>query len=177
MFRSEQLSLDRKLLLPLLILPVFFVLKLTSLSGQQLEVVGYSASDNQISMIPLWQSGSNAVMNNTSGADLTNCESGLDPTAYDLQGNIEVKLVIRITSTSAGTNNFQLRTHDGTTESFPIVNTDNWTFSSTQSGLVAVSQWKDFAAGTNPTEIHLYGWVDAGSTNFNSPYLMVRPNR
>ena len=70
-----------------------------------------------------------------------------------------------------------IQTHDGTTQSFPIVNTDSWDFAPTQSGFVAVSQWNDWSAGINPHEIHLFGWVDAGSTNFNSAYLMVRPNR
>ena len=143
----------------------------------KLDIDGNSAANNQVSIVPLWQAGSNYSMNNTSGSDLSNCESALIPTAYDAQGNIEVRLVIRITSTSAGANNFQLRTHDGTTQKFPIVNTDNWTFSSTQSGLIATSPWKDFAAGTNFQEVHLFGWVDAGSTNFNSAYLMIRPNR
>ncbi len=143
----------------------------------KLDVNGFSGSDNQISIIPLWQTGSNYTMNNTSGSDLVNCESGLEPTAYDSAGNIEVKLVIRITSTSAGTTNFQLRTHDGTTQSFPIVNIDSWTFSNTQTGQVAISPWKDWSAGTNFQEVHLFGWVDSGSANFNSAYLMVRPNR
>jgi len=143
----------------------------------KLDVNGYSGSDNQVSIIPLWQGGSNYGMNNTSGSDLSNCESAIDPTAYDADGNIEVKLVVRITSTTAGTTNFQLRTHDGTTESFPIVNSDSWTFSNTQTGIVAVSPWKDWAAGTNFHEVHLFGWVDFGNTDFNSVYLMVRPNR
>ena len=143
----------------------------------KLDVNGYSGSDNQVSIIPLWQAGSSYAMNNTSGSDLFNCESALDPTAYDANGNIEVKLVIRITSSSAGTTNFQLRTHDGITQGFPIVNVDSWTFSNTQSGQVAASPWKDWAAGTSLHEIHLFGWVDTGSTNFSSAYLMIRPNR
>ena len=143
----------------------------------KLDVNGYSGSDNQITTLPLWQAGSNYSMNNTSGADLSNCETGLDPTDYAADGNLEVKLVIRITSTSAGANNFQLRTHDGTTQSFPIVNTDTWTFAPTQTGFVAISPWKDWSAGVNFQEVHLFGWVDAGSTNFNSAYLMIRPDR
>ena len=143
----------------------------------KLDVNGYSGSDNQVSIIPLWQAGSNYSMNNTTGSDLSNCESAIDPTAYDVAGDIEVKLVIRATSATAGTINFQLRAHDGTTQSFPIVNTDGWTFSNTGIGFVTVSPWKDWAAGTNLHELHLFGWVDFGSVEFNSAYLMVRPNR
>lgn len=142
-----------------------------------LDINGFSASDNQVSIIPLRQSGAFYTMSNTSGADLANCESGLDPLIYNTTGDIEVKLVIRITSTSAGTNNFQLRAHNGTTEFFPIVSSDSWTFASTQTGAVAVSPWKSWSAGTAALEIHLYGWVDAGSTNISSAYLLIRPKR
>ena len=114
-------------------------------------------------------------MANTTGQDLSNCETGIVPTVYNEEGRLEVRLVIRITSTTAGTNNFQLRTHDGTTETFPIVNTDLWTSSGTQTGFVASSQWKLWEAGTNFAEVHLFGWVDFGNTNFNSAYLLIRP--
>lgn len=142
-----------------------------------LDVNGYSASSNQVAVIPLWQNGVVYNMFNTVGADLNNCESALDPTLFSADGNIEVKLVVRIQNSSAGVNNFQLRTHNGTTESFPIVNTDSWTYASTQTGLVAISPWKQWDAGTNVHEIHLYGWVDAGNTDIISAYLMVRPRR
>ena len=143
----------------------------------ELDVNGKSASDNQVSIIPLWQSGSNYVMSNTSGMDLVNVGSGIDPTIYSSTGDLDVKLVIRISSSTAGTNNFQLRAHNGTTEFFPILNTDSWTFANTQSGKVAVSPWKNWAAGINACEIHLFGWLDAGNTNISSVYLMIRPKR
>ena len=143
----------------------------------KLDINGYSGSDNQVSIIPLWQ-GAEYTMDNSSGFDLSNCESGIDPTAYDANGDIEIKLVIRITSTNSSYSNFQLRTHDGTIEGYPIVNTDGWIYSTTQTGFVAVSPWKDWAAGTNFHELHLFGWVDAGTfTDISSAYLMVRPNR
>lgn len=132
-------------------------------------------NEKAVTTIPLWQAGSSYNMSNTSGADLSNCETGMDPTKFDEDGDLQVALVIRITSTSAGTTNFQLRAHDGTTEIYPIVNTDSWTYTSTQYGLVATSEWKDFLAGTNAHQLHLFGWVDSGATNFNSAYLMVRP--
>ncbi len=143
----------------------------------ELDVNGFSASGNQVSVIPIRQSGALYTMSNTSGADLTNCESGLDPLIYNATGEIEVKLIVRIASSSAGTNNFQLRAHNGTTEFFPIVGTDSWTFASTQTGVVAVSPWKSWSAGFAALEIHLYGWVDAGSTNISSAYLLIRPKR
>lgn len=143
----------------------------------ELDVNGNSASNNQVSIIPLWQAGSAYVMSNTSGQDLSNCESAIDPVLYSNDGNIEVKLVIRVSSTTATTNNFQLRAHNGTLENYPIVFSDAWVYTNTQSGLVVTSPWKSWAAGLTPLEIHLFGWVDAGSTNFVSAYLMVRPKR
>lgn len=146
-------------------------------AAYRLDVRDYSASTNQVSTISLWQAGSGYVMGNTSGQDLSNCEAGIDPTVYNPAGNIDVKLVIRITNTTAANNNFQLRTHDGTTQTFPIVSTDAWTFAATQTGFVAVSPWKNWAAGTNFAELHLFGWVSSGSTTFNSAYLLVRPHQ
>ena len=142
-----------------------------------LDVKGFSASSNQVTVIPLWQNGASYVMLNISGADLNNCESAIDPTIFSADGNIEVRLVIRIQSTSANINNFQLRAHNGVTESYPIINSDAWVYYTTQTGYVAISPWKLWAAGTVPQEVHLYGWVDTGSTNFVSAYLMVRPRR
>ena len=143
----------------------------------ELDVNGNSASNNQVSIIPLWQGGSAYVMANTTGQDLSNCHSAIDPTLYSTNGNIEVKLVVRITTTTATLNNFQLRTHNGTLETFPILFSDAWSYSNPQTGIIAISPWKSWAAGTVPLEIHLFGWVDAGQTEFVSAYLMVRPKR
>lgn len=143
----------------------------------ELDVNGNSASNNQVSVIPLWQGGSTYVMSNTTGQDLSNCHSAIDPTLYSANGNIEVKLVIRITATTATLNNFQLRAHNGSIETYPILFTDAWSYSNPQSGVIAISPWKSWSAGIIPLEIHLFGWVDAGTTDFVSAYLMIRPKR
>jgi len=132
---------------------------------------------SMVSTIHLWQ-GSEYVMSNTSGQDLSNCESGLIPTVYASDGAIDVKLVIRLTSSTATTNNFQLGTYVGSSsESFPIVNTDSWTWTASHTGWVVESEWKSYAAGTTPMEVHLYGWNSGGDTKFNSVYLLVRPHQ
>jgi hypothetical protein len=132
---------------------------------------------SMVSTIHLWQ-GSEYVMSNTSGQDLSNCESGLIPTVYASDGAIDVKLVIRLTSSTAATNNFQLGTYVGSSsESFPIVNTDTWTWTASHTGWVVESEWKSYAAGTTPMEVHLYGWNSGGDTKFNSVYLLVRPHQ
>ncbi len=132
--------------------------------------------ESKLSIIPLWQDIA-YNMTNTSGQDLSNCESALIPTLYASDGDLDVKLVIRTTS-SSGTINFQLRTHNGTTETYPIVNTDSWTSTSVQTGCVHESEWKNFNAGTTPCEVHLHGWVSSGgSADFPSAYLVVRAHQ
>lgn len=148
----------------------------TTSPDYKLEVSGNAAANNIVSTIPLWQ-GSEFTMTNTSGADLSNCESALIPIIYAATGSVDVKLVIRITSTTAGSNSFQLRTHNGTTESYPIVSTDSWSWTTVPSGFVVESEWKSFAAGTTAMEAHLFGWIDGGQTKFNSAYLLVRPHQ
>ncbi len=148
----------------------------TTSPDYKLDVDGNAAANNMVSIVPLWQGGEK-IMVNTSGQDQSNCESALIPTMYNSNGSIDVKLVIRVTSTTATTNNFQLRTHNGTTQSYPITNSDTWTWTSVGSGYAVESQWKSFPAGTTAMEIHLYAWVSNGETYFNSAYLMVRPHQ
>jgi len=142
----------------------------------RLDVAGNAAAENMVTTIPLWQ-GSEFTMSNTSGQDIANCESAIIPTVHNANGDIDVKLVIRVTSTSAGNNSFQLRTHNGTTEVYPIVVGDTWTWSAVSTGYVVESEWKSFAAGTSPMEAHLFGWLDNGQTKFNSVYLLIRPHQ
>jgi hypothetical protein len=146
-------------------------------NNYKLDVNGYSASYNQFSIIPLWQGGSDYVMNNMSGQDLSNCESALVPTLYHLNGDIDVRLVIMITSSTANTVNFQLRAHDGITQSWPITTGSQWTYGSTQTGFVMMSNWETWNAGTRAQEVHLFGWVSNGNANFISAYLIVRPHQ
>lgn len=127
-----------------------------------------------ISSIPLWQAGAPYVMNNLPGQDLVNCESGLIPTVYAPDGELQVKLVVRVSANSAGSSNFQIRAHNGTTEVFPIVFGD-MTWTAVQTGWIAESDWKDFSAGLTPWEVHLFGWVDSGATEFTSAYLLIQP--
>ncbi|MGS2726957.1 hypothetical protein ACU8DI_10145 [Psychroserpens sp. BH13MA-6] len=128
---------------------------------------------NPVSVIPLF-SGSSENLPSLSGADVPNMDGALEPAIYNATGNIEIKLVIRYIN-ATGTNNLQLRVHDGTTETFPIVFGDAWTYSSTQTGGVATSPWKTFNAGTNAHEVHVHGWSNfgAGMTIVNA-YLLVR---
>ena len=148
----------------------------TTTPKYKLDVNGFMAATNQISVIPLW-TGNSYSMTNTSGQDLSNCESGFEPSLYTPSGDVQVKLVIRVTSAS-GTNNFQLHAYDNSNEAYPIVYNDTWTWASTSSGWVVSSDWKDWSPGTNAWEVHLFGWTSSGGhADFNSAYLLVRPKQ
>lgn len=126
-----------------------------------------------VSTIPLWQGGHSATIGNTSGEDLQSYESALIPTVYQADGKLQVKLVVRLKEVT-GTAYLQIRTHNGTTETYPIVYSD-MSYTPVQSGQVGESSWKDFDAGTSPLEVHLFGWVSSGgSMMFDSAYLLVR---
>jgi len=154
--------------------PTFTNGAFTSVDNYGIVVDGaYIKSPNMIYTIPLRQTP--YTMSNEAGADLTDCESGIDPDLFDPRGEIQVKLVIRVTS-ATGTNNFQLRAHNGTTEVYPIVSGDAWTWASTQTGCVVSSPWKDWSGGvSNGWEIHLYGWQSGGGCTFSNAYLLIRP--
>lgn len=133
---------------------------------------------NPISSIPVYSNGNYNMNHGTGGIDLSSMDSSLEPSIYNAAGNIQVKLVIRYTN-ALGTNNFQLRAHDGTTETFPITNASGWTFAATQNGGVATSAWVDWNAGTNAQEIHVFGWSNSNNPASDSitiinAYLLVR---
>lgn len=147
----------------------------TSSPAYKLEIDGDIGAENMISIIPLWQ-GSSYNMSNTVGADLSNCESTLIPTAYCSTGSLDVRVVMRVTS-SVNTNNFQLRADNGTANFYPVTQA-GWTWTAVGSGWAVDSGWRTFAASTTPWEIHLFGWSSSGgSAAFSSAYLMVRPHR
>ncbi|MHA7843482.1 MAG: autotransporter outer membrane beta-barrel domain-containing protein [Winogradskyella sp.] len=133
---------------------------------------------NPISSIPIYSSNSYSMNHGTGGIDLTSMNSSIEPSIYNPSGMIQVKLVIRY-SNALGTNNFQLRAHDGTAESFPITNASGWTFAATQNGGVATSDWVNWNAGVNAHEIHVFGWNASNnpasdSITIDNAYLLVR---
>jgi len=131
-------------------------------------------NSNNISTIPLWNSLQN--INYTTGQDIPNYNSSIEPSIYNPEGKLKIKLIVRYSS-SVGTSNLQLRTHNGTVGSFPITNTaSDWTYASTQNGGIATSAWKFWDAGTSANEIHLFGWVNNSGDSLvvESAYLLVR---
>ncbi|WP_369994054.1 hypothetical protein [Winogradskyella sp.] len=141
-------------------------------------VVTWEDNINPVSSIPIYSSGNYDMNHGTSGIDLNTMDSSIEPSIYNASGNIQIKLVIRYTN-ALGTNNFQIRAHDGLAESFPITNASGWTFAATQNGGVATSDWVNWSAGTNAHEIHVFGWNNTNnpasdSITINNAYLLVR---
>ncbi len=128
---------------------------------------------NNVSSIPLGNSNFN--INFTGGQDIAQYNSSMEPSIYNATGKIEVKLIVRYT-TSIGTTHLQLRVHDGSTQGYPITNlAADWTYATTQNGGVATSAWKTWNAGTNVHEIHLNGFVqnNGESLVIESAYLLT----
>ena len=115
-------------------------------------------------------------INNTSGADVTGYDTALEPIFFNKNGKLQIKLIVRYSNMN-GIVHFQLRAHDnGANDKWPITASDFGIFGSTQNGGVATSNWKDWDAGTNAHEIHLFAWVENGGNyvTIESAYLLVR---
>ncbi len=159
----------------------------TSTPAMKLDVRGFAAATNMVSVVPLWQAGSEYDVTNTTFQNLSNCEAGFEPSIYETNGNVEVKLIVNLTASIGSGNEFQLTAQhwDGSSviNATPVLNTDAWTWGQTNNSpyqAVVTSQWKSWNAGTNAWQLHLNGKksTDAGSSlKFNSAYLLVRPKQ
>jgi len=128
------------------------------------------ASRGAVTYLTLWKGEGGAYgMSNTSGQDLSNCYLAFDPAWLSYNGKVEVKLMIYVES-QGGTYNFQL--HNTTDNTYPIVNSDS-NMSGTATGWIE-SPWKTMDDGTGLKNLQLFGWVDAGTTNFRPAVLVIR---
>ncbi len=141
----------------------------------ELDVRGYIGASNFFTIIPLYKGTGFTVNNNAPSVDVPNCETVINPTVFEKNGNLQVKMIIRATN-KLGTNHLQLRAHNGTTETFPIVNTDTWTWAWTGGGHTVTSPWKNWNAGTIPFEIHLNAFSQNSGdfVDINAVYLVIR---
>lgn len=159
----------------------------TSSPAMKLDVRGFAAANNMISVVPLWQAGSEYGVTNTDFQNLSNCEAGFEPSIYKQNGNVEVKLIINLSSSIGNGNEFQLTAQywngSSVISTTPISHNDSWTWGQTNNSpyqAVVTSEWKNWSAGTNAWKIHLNGKKssDQGSDlKFNSAYLLVRPKQ
>ncbi|KEZ94661.1 hypothetical protein [Nonlabens ulvanivorans] len=126
----------------------------------------------------LWQAGSEYVIpqGNTGDFNLSNCETVLNPTLINPSANLQIKVIIRVTS-GQGNANFQLTTNnvtDGT--NYTITNTS---FVSTPLpfGALFESNWINWNPSTDPSLIQLTGFTSSntgGDVRFNSAYILVK---
>ncbi len=146
----------------------------TNTPNADIDIIGYLSALNNFTVIPLWK-GLTYTINNNSPADVPDCESGIIPELFGLNGNIQVKMIIRATARS-GINHFQLRAHNGISEIYPIITGDSWTWAYTGGGETVTSPWKDWNAGTTPFEIHLNAWSENSGdyVTINAVYIVIR---
>ena len=113
---------------------------------------------------------------NTAGEDVAGYDTALEPSVYNKDGKIQVKLVVKYESINAGNVNFQIRARNlNNTDVWPITNGDFGTHASTgDNRKVATSAWVNWDATTTAYEIHLFSWVSSGSIKIISAYLLVR---
>lgn len=138
-------------------------------------VVSWSGDTTSIVSNALCASNTSYVLSNTVVADIPYYETSFIPGLYNSLGNVQVKVIIRYTGTPVGTNQFRLRAHNGTTQTFPVTFADTWTTNTTQNGGVIQSQWKNWSAGIVPLELHLQGLTSSGGTmNVQSAYILIK---
>ncbi len=123
------------------------------------------------------------VTNNTGTtfSNVVNVGSVIDPTIFNKLGNVEVKLVIRVTSITNNKNNhmFRLKAYhtNPATNEYPIVATDfTWTAIGAGKFMVS-SSWKQWSAGTSIWDLILQmkNTDTSPEVKFDNVYLLVRP--
>ena len=106
--------------------------------------------------------------------NLNNFETTIIPTLYDNAGDIRIKLVVRL-SAMTGNVEFRLRAKDGTSTSYPISFNTTQTYTTTATGGVVETVWKNWAAGTAPYEIRLQAQTENGeSISVTNAYIMIK---
>jgi len=137
---------------------------------------GYTTATNQVSTINLYSAAEYNVMNTTM-QNLTYMEAGFDPTLYNQLGNVQVKVVVRVTSSGPSGNEFQLTAQNASGTTTVISNSDTWTWTETDTTnhkYIVTTDWKTWAAGANMLELHLQGKTGS-SLKIDNVYIVVRP--
>ena len=106
--------------------------------------------------------------------DIPGYDSVILPTEYHPTGELQLKLVVRLSAYTAGVE-FRIRAHDGTTG----VNATNFvnvqTYTATNVGGVLTTDWIDWSAGTVPQEIKVQGRTENGETfTVTSAYVLIK---
>lgn len=125
--------------------------------------------------IPLWNASSSYAMSNTSGQDLSNCESLFN--FADLgAGTFNLKLYVHITSSSSSAFNFQLQYDDaGSNGNIAITHTGGTSTTINGTTLYESANSGDITFG-GLVKFNLHGWVADNTTSFNKAWFWIQPN-
>ena len=136
--------------------------------------VSWEDSNNSaIVSLTLFSTDTDYNLTNATTTVIPGVESGIIPTIYETNGNLEVKLVIRYTAAS-GTSEFRLRAREAGGTTFPITYGNPKTITATNTGGVAESDWEVWNAGnTTPYELALQART-TGNLTIENVYLLVR---
>ncbi len=141
-----------------------------------------SAALRNTSSFPLWTSSEyelNAVANSSQPGndhDLSNVTTVIFPEEFNTTGNIQVRVVVRVTSGQINAR-FQLKSYDSSNTSSYIMTTTDISETFIGFGSVFNSDWVDYNAGIGPKRIQLTGFKNnpnGDDIKFNSAYLEVR---
>ena len=106
--------------------------------------------------------------------DVTGYDSVILPTEYNPTGEIQIKLVVRL-SAYTGSPLFRIRAHNGTTGSNATNFANPQTYTATNTGGVLTTDWINWSAGTVPQEIKVQGRTNNGeSFTVTSAYVLIK---
>ncbi len=114
-------------------------------------------------------------MDNIAHAILPECGAIFRGTDFSFNGEVEIKLVIRITD-FAGNFLFSLGAKTAAATIFPITDADSWFFEDLGGAWAFTSGWVRWNSGDTLRQIDLYGRSD-GHVDFDNAYMLVRAHQ
>ncbi len=135
-------------------------------------------NDRNITTIPIYAANVDATSGGASFSFISGTSSAIIPSDFNAFGDVQVKCIIKYTSITGGNvsdNEFQVRVNDGSSTTNIINETDTWTDTTTATGGVYESEWKNWSAGTNVYEVLIRGQNTSSNTmDISNIYLLIK---
>lgn len=135
-------------------------------------------NDRNITTIPLYAANAAVTMGFATFTFVNGTRSAVIPSDFNSLGNVQVKCVIKYNSISGGAvtdNQFQVRVNSGAINANILSETDTWTNTTTATGGVYESQWKNWSGGTNVYQVLLRGQNTSGnSMDISNVYIQFK---
>lgn len=135
-------------------------------------------NDRNITTIPLYAANAAVTMSFVTFSYINGTRSAVIPSDFNASGNVQVKCVIKYNSISGGAvtdNQFQVRVNSGAINANIVSETDVWTNTTTATGGVYESQWKNWNGGTNVYQVLLRGQNTSGnSMDISNVYIQFK---